>query len=582
MRSFLVVLVLAGLQLSPLASQAASTAPLQASVTITVAGLDNPLITARYSLSRPVHQISFQRKASGLREKTWDLVTAGLKIRKSNIYAKNGKDFRHFTVTLKLVPGIIDFNYQPEIVIRNHGVAVFTGYFNIAGTQSQTVFHFRSRHYQVLAYGALVSSTKTVSPPGNGTFVYFGNLKPVRNPYSTMIVDPQLPGWASTLIKAEVPAVVSYYTKQYSIRLPKRPFLLFSWKDRHRVGDSSEKGDSLPGTIGFTLLGEGWKAATKRNRGELAKLLAHELAHQWNEHLFTPTGLKKSGASWLGEGQAEYAATVVAEHFGWFSPSAALHHFTALVNDCLQASTQRPIAKQRHSFRAVYGCGVTFNLLAQGVLAKHSPPRTFFDFWKAIYAKATKRQHKYSIKTYVYELGKLSGNWRIPKMVTTLVSKSARYKNIDILGALRHLKFGLAPVTSEDHNPVLGRLAAEGLFTQIMKSDCEGKASYDIDSSGFTVQPMPRCQVLDRPYTITAIDGHKLFSEGIGAYRKVKSECRGGGKIRLEIKHLNNVLTVNCPKKLSPMPTMVDITSLPWKSSHYSRPHPYSMQNSQQ
>lgn len=567
MRGIPAFLFLASLQLFPLASQAASSTPLHAEVVITVTGLKAPRVVARYFLSRPVKRIVFRRRANGLRKKTWKLQTPGLKIVKAGIRSVSGKNFQEFSVIIRHRPGIVNSNYQPEIPIGDHGVALFTGYFNIAGSPSNTIFDFRSAHNRVIAYGKAITPGRRLSPPGNGTFVYFGDLLPIKATDSTMIVDPGMPKWTYSLIQKEVPEVVSYYTSQYAFTLPRKPFLIFSWEDRKRAGDSSEKGDSLPGNIGFTLLGAGWAPSTGRNQGELAKIVAHEIAHQWNAYLFMPVGFKKSGGSWLAEGQAEYAATVVAERFGWFTSSAALRHFTSLVNDCLETPSQHPIAKQRHSFRAIYGCGVTFNLLAQAVLQKATPPKTFFELWKAIYSKAAAQHHKYSVTTYVGELKRLSGNVHIPKMISVLATDSAKRKNVDIIKALHLLGFGLKPINSNNHDPALAQIIDEPLFTKIMKRDCDGRVNYNIGSSGFTVQPAKQCRVLDQPYTIIGIDGHKLFSNGIAAYKAVQTECGDGGKIRLQVKNRKKSLTVACPSEIPPVPRLVDITSLPWHES---------------
>lgn len=574
MRVVTTVLFLAGLQLFPFASQATSSRSLNAKVAISVTGLKTPRIVARYFLSRPVKQIVFRRKTNGLRKKTWKLQTPSLEIVKTGIRSVSGKDFQEFSVIIRHRPGIVNSNYQPEIPIRDHGVALFTGYFNIAGSPSSTTFDFRSTHNRVIAYGKPLAPGERLSPSGNGTFVYFGDLLPIKATDSTMIIDPGMPKWTYPLVKKEVPAVVSYYTSQYAFALPRDPFLIFSWEDRNRAGDSSEKGDSLPGNIGFTLLGAGWAPSTKRNHGELAKIVAHELAHQWNAHLFMPVGFKKSGESWLAEGQAEYAATVVAKRFGWFTSSAALRHFTSLVNDCLETPAQHPIAEQRHSFRAVYGCGVTFNLLAQAILQKANPPKTFCDLWKAIYSKASKHHYKYSVATYVAELKKLSGNVQIPRMINVLANESAKRKDVDIIKALHQLGFGLKPINSKNHNPALGRIADEPLFTNIMKSDCDGRVNYNSDSRGFAIQPTDQCDVLDRPYTIVGIDGHKLFANGIAAYKSVETDCRDGKKIRLQVKSPKKLLTVACPSKIPPLPRLVDITSFPWhESSRTSQLH---------
>ena len=550
----------------------ASQIPLSAHVTITVSGLKKPRITAEYRLSHPVSRLRFSRKANGLRPDIWRMITAGLEVRKDEVVSVAGKPFDHFRFAVLPKTRLMHLNYVAVNNFADHGVSVFTGYFNIAGPPTNTTFSFRSVRHNALVHGSAVSPAQSFSPLRDGTFVYFGDLEPETTPSSVILLDPSLPAWMHSELAAEVPQVINFYTDRYGAKLPARPFLLFSWYQQANSEDYAYQGDALKGTISFVFTGAGWKRPTVRNKGHLAKLIAHELAHQWNAGLYVPVRFESNGGSWLSEGQAEFAATATAEHFGWLSAGAALRHYTDLINQCLQASSSKPVRDQDHDDRAIYGCGVTFNLLAQAALKGHRPPHGFFNLWRAIYAAAAKNGGTYSTKTYVDNLARLSGNKRLAKMVSRLVTKSAAGKNRDIIGALTKLGFGIKPVTAVNHDPKLGKAAAAPLFEAIMRGDCDGAVSFYTHADDFAVAPLKRCHALNKPYVVTAIDGRHLFSEGVAAYGAVKSQCAAGHPVQLTVKGRAKPVTVACPAHIPATPDMVELTSLPWTNTPAETP----------
>lgn len=545
----------------------AAQSPLSAHVTIAVTGLKAPRITADYRLSHPVSEIRFKRDAHGLRTEIWHMETPGLAVRKDSVVSTSGRTFDHFRVLVAPRTRLMNLNYVAVDIFSGHGAAVFTGYFNIAGASGNTSFSFRSAHQKAFVLGNAVAPSATFAPADDGTFAYFGDIKPDETPDSAVLLDPSLPTWMRSELHREVPRIIKFYSVRYGVKLPKRPFLLFSWDQRKSSQGDAYQGDSLYGTVSFVFTGSGWKKPTAGNKGRLARVIAHELAHQWNAGLYKPSRFDSEGGSWLAEGQAEFAATAAAERFGWLSPAAARHHYTTLVNQCLQAPSAKPVEDQRHDDRAIYGCGVTFNLLAQAALEHHRPRRGFFDLWRTIYAAAAQNGDRYSTDTYVDALARLSGNHRVTAMIARLVKTSASDKNRKILFALKHLGFGLAHVTASNHDPDLGRAAAGPLFEAIMRGDCNGAVSFYTHSWGFTVDPVKSCRTLTKPYAVTAIDGQALFTNGVAAYREVQSHCAAGRPVQLDVKGRAKPVSVECLSRIPPMPAMVEITSLPWANA---------------
>ena len=535
-----------------------------ARVTITVTGINPQIIEADYTLSDPETTLKFSRTAPGLRAQMWVMQTPGLRIQGDEIASTDGKPFDHFRMTVKPYSEFIDLNYVPTDKFSDGSVALFTGYFNVNGKPGQTIFKFVSPDEPVIAYGQSVTKYQTFSPKGDGTFVYFGELKPVETADSVLILDPSLPTWVTTALSREVPAIMAYYTAHYAVKLPRRPFLLFNWINRGTNKTPGLKGDSLYDNISFIVSGADWHTETINTRGQLAKLIAHELAHQWNAYIFSPINFESNGGSWLAEGQAEFAANEVAHHFGWLTTQDVLQNYTTDINDCFQASDAHPIGKQNESEAAIYGCGVIFNLLAQAAMQHHTPRYSFFDLWRAIYADATEHHDKYSAQTYVDTLKRLSGDTQLANLIDTLVIKSAKGKNQALIATLQRLGVGYRRVTHSMHNPDFGQTAMLPLFAAIVKADCHGSISFYTLKDGFRVDPLKGCQTLNRPYSITAVNGQKLFTRGIEAYHAVAIGCAHARKIQLTVRNQKKPLAVKCPAEIPAMPDMIELTKLPW------------------
>jgi hypothetical protein len=547
--------------------QAATAPKLSAQVTLTVTGRTG-IMYAEYRLSSPVKILKLAREAGSVRETMWTSMTKGVKIDHDSIVAADGRAFDHFIVRINRYTKIIDLNFAPMQLFSDGSISLFTGYFGIEGGYRQTSFAFRSPDRPVIVYGQHVSGGYRVSPEDDGTFAYFGRLKPVETADSTLIMDPDLPAWVVHELAQEVPATVAYYGQRYGERLEHKPFLLFNWDDRSKQGSTEYKGDTLPATIDYTLIGAGWSEDKAYNHGLLSTLITHELAHLWNAYQFQPAGFGDSGGNWLPEGQAQTAAIEIGAIEGWASGADSLDLYTSAMNSCLDDSDTKPIQEQGQSDAAVYGCGVTINLLAAAAMHRKDPKLGFFDLWKRIYATADK--HSYSEATYVAALRVLSGDDALADMIHVLVTQSAADKNPKLLAALTRLGLDYAKPDAGSTDATFGRAATRNLFADIMRADCNGGVSFDTYDSGFKVDTVKGCTLLNHEYIITAIQGHALFADGVGAYLAVKAACAQGPDLQLTAQGQPRPLQVKCPKVIAPMPDMVRLKSIPWWQSQAS------------
>lgn len=548
--------------------RAATVAPLTAQVTLS-AHLDasgQPAIEARYHLSRPVTTLAFSREASGLREKMWVLDTRGIAFNKDRVVSTDRRAFRDFRLHVLPYTEFVNLNYAPAVMFSDHSLALFTGYFNIAGTGATTEFRVGDSDVPVLVYGQPASGRfRRNSFPNDGSFIYFGKLRPIRTPNSILVLDPDLPAWIKQSLIKDVPDILSFYARNYGSKLERRTFILFNWNERHAQGKTDYKGDSLDDNIAFTVSGANWSKPDLDTRQALARLIAHELAHQWNAHLFVPSDFfNGNGGNWLPEGQAEFSANQTGYHFGWLSRQQLLENYTADINNCLLAPANKPISQQNWDNNAIYGCGVTFNLLAQAALQQARPQHSFFDLWHAIYNDAAHNKHQYSVADYLQEFQHLSGNTALSSTINTVVTKSAANKTALIVSALQRLKFGFVRVSDNNADIDSGRQAASQLFWAIMQSDCHGSVSFYTLRDGFRVDPVKGCQVLTKPYVVKAIQGQPLFEKGFVAYRAVLNACAAHLPVELVVAGQSAPVKLQCPATLPPMPEIIRLTSLPW------------------
>jgi hypothetical protein len=554
------------LALSFLAASAVQAAApkLSAQVTLTVTGRTG-IMYAEYRLSSPVKTLKLAREAGSVRETMWTSMTHGVKVDHDSFVSTDGQAFDHFIVRINHYTKFIDLNYAPMQLFSDGSVSLFTGYFGIEGGYKQTSFAFRSPDRPVIVYGKRVSGGYRLSPEDDGTFAYFGKLAPADTSDSMLVMDPDLPAWVVKQLAEEVPVTVAYYSQRYGVRQKNKPFLLFNWGGRDQQGVTDYKGDTLPSNIDYTLTGAGWSEDKPYNHSLLSALITHELAHLWNAYQFHPASDFSGSGNWLPEGQAQTAAIEIGALKGWSSVGDSLALYTSAIDSCLDTSGEKPIQEQTESNAAIYGCGVTFNLLAAAALHRKDPKLDFFDLWKRIYATAGK-DGTYSEATYISALRTLSGDDALADMIHSLVTQSATDKNPQILAALDRLGFDYEKPEAGSTDNTFGRTATRNLFADIMRADCNGAVSFDIFDTGFRIDPAKDCAVLKPGYFITAIQGHTLFADGVSAYAAVKAACAQGTDIQLTAQGQPRPLQVKCPKTIAAMPDMVRLNSIPWWS----------------
>ena len=398
--------------------------PLTAIVTITAAA-DSDNLTADYALSGPVTSLAFARTAPGLREQIWSITTPGIALKDDKLISEDGKPFSQFRIAFQPYEHFLIQNYTPLVPFSDGSRVLFTGYFDIAGDENVTYLQFDVSGLAVLLDGEPMTRTNRWKSDGQGTLVYLGKVPPLTTRYAVLEMDPQLPGWVRQRLAEEIPATVKFYTDAYGLPVSHRPFLMFNWISRDDPHAIEMNGDSLKGNVRYSLSGAAWGADTTANHDLLTLLITHELAHLWNEGLFRPD---QEGSSWLAEGQAETAAIETGVHLGWIDAAAAKQRYSELLNKCLGVTDTRPLSQQQ-GFDAVYGCGVTLNLLAEAALYKKPVHDGFFTLWKSLYARARQNRMEYTSKSYLETIAQLSGDDELTADMNTLMSESAAQKN---------------------------------------------------------------------------------------------------------------------------------------------------------
>jgi hypothetical protein len=394
--------------------------------------------------------------------------------------------------------------------------------------------------------------------------VYFGKLKPLETPSAIVLLDPALPGWVRDAVGAMVPASAAFYTKEYGVGLPEKPFFFMVWKPV--ATGWTIHGDTLPGVVDMDVGGDFIRHETPRGRMELGKILAHEFAHLWNAYRFQPSDAPEGGGYWLDEGQAEASALQASVHLGWMSAQDADRRRTAYVNQCFQSVNDAPLVRQNHDRAVIYGCGVTLQMLAEAAVSKAHPQASPFLLWRDIYAAAGKQDDKYSAALFTRELAKLADDKALAERIDVFATQSVKGKDAFILARLKQLGFGFKTL-HQSTGPRDTAAAARFLFSVLMQADCKRSISFSTTPDAVRIYPLKRCKFFNKPYRITAVDGHALYKEAFPAYHAVQKACiKPGARIRFGLAHKKGEADMACPAHIPDLPPIVKLESVPWRA----------------
>jgi len=227
----------------------------------------------KYVTSQPVTQLIFTRQTNRFRSKNWKPLTPNVVIKEidgqETILSSDGTPFNTAEFDLDSYYELTPKDYEFFQKFTDGSVVMYTGHLNTCptneGCETPVKFHFKTRKKNNIVVLGEISreSADWLETTPRGTYVYFGNIKPLARKHLTAIIDPNLPRWLRSRLFETLPKLFDLYTKQTDYPLTFKPFIFLNYSSEGKGAHSH--GGTLPGLIQLSLAGEGWKKEDKDN-----------------------------------------------------------------------------------------------------------------------------------------------------------------------------------------------------------------------------------------------------------------------------------------------------------------------------
>jgi hypothetical protein len=381
--------LLAALLLAGTAPPAASSSGAPVRGKVTVRRISPAAWSVDFALDRPVVGIDFGPPIERYRTAAWKVLTAGLALAEKDgteRLASDGRPFDRARLEVGLYSAFPPDHYVPSARFSDGGAALFLGYFDgeamTAGGKADL-----SLGFEVRGRAGETALAPAGARRGEPVFAYFGPRPPFDAGRARLVVDPGAPAWLVAGIRDVVSKVTPIYEDRLGRRLDEAPLVLVAAGEIDSIDGYSNKGGAINGQILLTLRGRALAAESAALRSAIEKLLAHELAHLWQEG-GSPTPFS-DGEPWIHEGGAEALGVEGLAAAGLWSREDAATAGTAAARDCADrlggADLEEVVAGG--GWEAVYSCG-------HALFAPHGAE--VFAVWAALIRAASERQAPYS------------------------------------------------------------------------------------------------------------------------------------------------------------------------------------------
>ncbi len=572
--------------------------PGEAAIRLTLTRLGANDWQADYRFSQPVQAVQFERGAQLDRANAWTLHGGSENLRwqqvegQDRIVADGGARFSQLRLRFSASPAKLQRDYTFYLPMADEGAGFYIGHLLVRGLAGNDetpaadtplplttfIIHPRQGEYVFMANQPLATRLVVNWQDAEGSYIYFGQTRPLATPGADILLDNHLPAWTQLALRAELPQLVSHFETRLGRKLPWRPLLLANLDPAGNGADSREQldmnGGALPGVVQLSLRGGGWRQASDQGRRQLRSLLAHEVAHWWVGQQYKPAD--EDAYVWLHEGGAEALALEALRELGWLSAQQHQAERDQLLNRCLvslaglarTATPLRDAGKAGHG-RAWYDCGALLLTASQYVLATPGEPAPQAGLWQALFDAADRQQQRFSpaLLATVLEPARPGLGARLTgfsEQVQADPAGAAR-ELFALAGASFHPDEALAP---EQHGLDFGR----SLLFAFMAEDCRGRVSFSMAEKWFFVQGADSCATLkDASIPLQGFAGLR-WQQGAQLAGKVARDCASQGKVSAERVDSKTALSLSCPKQLPvwlPWHSLSDVATtrveaLPW------------------
>jgi hypothetical protein len=484
-----------------------------------------------YTFSQPVARVELERNGT-YRRKEWRAETAGYTFADNVIKLDEGAAPRK-SVTVAFPPDFShpEKDYQLFERYSEGSVLLYTGHFNVAGAKNRFVLTPRRGEHLIVAGRVFRRRTTWTDDDGEGTFVYYGKLKPVATPDMIAVIDPGAPPWLRKRLDDGVPRLFADYAALTGYKLETRPTVFFSFEAARDPNSTTWKGGTLPGVIQMAI-------ETARDAAEdgpllerFFKFLAHEAAHMWNGQLFHAP---ERGQSWMHEGGGDAFAWRALRRADLLDDRQLAARETGDLNQCLAEVGSAAVddAEAKGNFKAVYACGSALAWLTEAAVHRADASADLFTFWKALFRAADSRGRKYDEALYLSVL-KDRADAASVQFIDDFVHRPMPDHLQRIIAVFADEGIVLEP--KPEAIPMEQRQAwAQSALVALMGGDCGGHVNLWRRSGKIILGGDAKCATLRSELAVGRVEDHDINREGEVVYDAVAARCAAHEVVALD------------------------------------------------
>ena len=329
--------------------EVATPAPLRTELTLTHIAADK--WRADYVFAEPVTAIDLGPQIGPFRQQAWRLLTPGVELvaNGDDEGLHSAKPLKKLSVEISSYDDFDMAQYAPINHFSDGGSDFYLGFLYGALYQGE-----RERNMAVTLQLQGLAGETVLAPGKPGAdlagYAYFGPGKPARMGNANVIIDPLAPAWLRDTIADTTAKVSEFYEQAFQRKLTEPPLISVAMIGFDgEPGSISIKGGVVGGGVVYRLQGRGLMEDHPKRRAFIAALVAHEMAHVWQNNL--ARGGIGENDPWVHEGGAEAIMLAAMRATGIFSEEAADQYAQKLLTECEQ------LKDDVTTYRGFYACG---------------------------------------------------------------------------------------------------------------------------------------------------------------------------------------------------------------------------------
>lgn len=335
---------------SPSPACAADAKPLRTQLTLTHTAPG--VWRADYVFAEPVTALELGQQVGPFRSQSWRVLTPGVALLphgsdEALVVAR--KPVKAISIDIMSYRPFAEGTYAPINGFSDGGSDFFLGF--LYGELKQGA---RTREMQVdIALRGLAGETVLApAKPGKELqgYAYFGPSRPLAAGIARTIIDPAAPAWLVEVLQDTTAKVSRFYETAFERPLTSVPLVSVALVGMDgKPGSISIKGGAIGGGVAIRLEGAGLQTDSPVKRQLFAALVAHELAHVWQQNV--SRGGVGGTEPWIHEGGAEAIMLEAMRSTAIFTPEQADQAADKLLKECAALKGEVNV------YRGFYACG---------------------------------------------------------------------------------------------------------------------------------------------------------------------------------------------------------------------------------